>query len=251
MRLNDDVLILELQTVLMGGPTTLNVTVLLDEEGGHTLVDTGIPGMEDAIGAALAEHDLSFADIRQVIITHHDGDHIGSLRAVVAASAAQVWALSTEIPYIDGRERPQKLPPQEQVDAMLQDPTLAAPLRAMLSMPRVSVPVDRALSDGERLPLAGGVRVVATPGHTYGHLSLYLERSKTLISGDALTSRGGELHGPPPFATPDKNAAAQSVQRLSNLDVQTIVTYHGGLVSEDAGGQLRRVAGELLSAGVD
>jgi glyoxylase-like metal-dependent hydrolase (beta-lactamase superfamily II) len=250
MRLSDDVLILELPATLMGGPTILNVTVLLDEERGHTLVDTGIPGMEGATEAALAEHDLSFADIRQVIITHHDGDHIGSLPAVVTASAAQVWALGPEIPYIDGRERPQKLPPQAQIDAMLLDPTLAASMRAMLTMPRIAVPVDRALSDGETLPLAGGVRVISTPGHTYGHLSLYLERSRTLITGDALTSRGGELHGPPPQATPDKNAAAQSVQRLSVLDVQTIVTYHGGVVSQDAGGQLRRVAGELLSASV-
>lgn len=248
MKLGDDLLILSLTTDMMGTPAVLHPVVILDEDHGHTLVDTAIPGMAGAIEAALAEHDLTFANLRQVIVTHHDGDHIGSLPAVVAASAAQVWALDTELPYIDGRRRPQKMPPQEQIDAMLLDPNLPGPRRAMLTAPQIAMPVDRALQDGEDLPLAGGVRVIATPGHTEGHLSLYLERSRTLIAGDALSSRDGVLHGPPPAFTPDLRMAAESVARLTELDVKTIVTFHGGVVSEDAQQQLRHVASELAAA---
>jgi len=105
--------------------------------------------------------------------------------------------------------------------------------------------VTNALKDGELLPLAGGVRVVMTPGHTSGHLSLYLERTKTLITGDALVSDGGQLAPPRAQVTPDMAAAGQSVGKMAQLDVQTIVTYHGGVVREDATGQLDRVAAEM------
>jgi glyoxylase-like metal-dependent hydrolase (beta-lactamase superfamily II) len=91
------------------------------------------------------------------------------------------------------------------------------------------------------------VRVIFTPGHTPGHICLYLERSKILIAGDALTAGDGQLRGPNVAATPDMPAASQSVRKLAELDVQTIVCYHGGVVGEDASGQLRRVAQELAT----
>ena len=118
-------------------------------------------------------------------------------------------------------------------------------MQRIAKMPPIKVNVDRTLQDGEVLPLAGGVRIVATPGHTFGHASLYLERSKTLIAGDALTSGDGTLHGPSAQATPDMQTAGQSVGKLADLDVQSVVAYHGGVVREDANGQLKRVAGEM------
>jgi glyoxylase-like metal-dependent hydrolase (beta-lactamase superfamily II) len=50
--------------------------------------------------------------------------------------------------------------------------------------------VDEHLEDGDRLDIAGGARVIFTPGHTPGHLSLYLERPKVLVAADALTAEG-------------------------------------------------------------
>lgn len=248
MKLNDDLLILELTADFGTGPSILNAAVILDSQAGHTLVDTGMPGMEGAIETALAEVGASLRDIRQIIITHHDLDHIGSLEAVVKASGAQVWASARETPFIQGEEWPQKMPPQETVAKMLADPETPPQMRARLSLPRVAVKVDRALQDGEVLPLAGGVRVLLTPGHTPGHLSLYLERTKTLITGDALVSGGGQLHPPRAQVTPDMAAAGQSVGSMAALDVQTVLTYHGGVVGEDANGQLDRVAAGMAES---
>jgi glyoxylase-like metal-dependent hydrolase (beta-lactamase superfamily II) len=111
------------------------------------------------------------------------------------------------------------------------------------------VGVDEYLEDGSRLDLAGGIRVIFTPGHTPGHLSLYLEQPKVLVAGDALTAEDGYLNGPNPPFTLDVREAARSVRRLADLDVRTIVCYHGGVVGEDANGQLRRVIEEVSDDG--
>ena len=83
------------------------------------------------------------------------------------------------------------------------------------------------------------------PNFTPGHLSFYLERPKVLVAGDALTAEGGYLNGPNPPLTLDLREAVRSVRRLADLEIDTIVCYHGGVVGEDANGQLRRVVREL------
>ena len=62
--------------------------------------------------------------------------------------------------------------------------------------PKVSV--DMAVADEEVLPYCGGITVIFTPGHTPGHICLYLNQSKILIAGDALVAVHGELRGPNP-----------------------------------------------------
>jgi glyoxylase-like metal-dependent hydrolase (beta-lactamase superfamily II) len=82
--------------------------------------------------------------------------------------------------------------------------------------------------------------VIFTPGHT----SLYLERPKVLVAGDALTAEEGHLNGPNPLLTLDVREAVRSVRRLADLGLDTIVCYHGGVVGQDANGQLRRIIQE-------
>jgi glyoxylase-like metal-dependent hydrolase (beta-lactamase superfamily II) len=103
---------------------------------------------------------------------------------------------------------------------------------------------DEQIEDGARLDLAGGTRVISTPGHTPGHISLYVEQSKVLIAGDALTAERGSLNGPNPPMTLDMRTALRSIRRLADLDVDTIVCYHAAVVADDANGQLRRVIEE-------
>jgi hypothetical protein len=44
--------------------------------------------------------------------------------------------------------------------------------------------------------------------------------------------------------TLEMGTALQSMRKLADLDIDTIVCYHGGVVSEDANGELRRVIQE-------
>src|SRR5215203_3618443 len=235
MRITDGVYVLPIPRGSQGAGGFLNLTLILGEQNDATLVDAGLPGQAEAIGAALGEASIGVRDLRRIIFTHQDLDHVGSGAALVRQSGARVLAHPADAPYIQGELRPLKATPE----MLERRPQMREVLERL-----EPVGVDEHLEDGERLDLAGGTRVIFTPGHTPGHTSLYLERSKVLIAGDALTAEEGRLNGPNPSATLDRDEAARSVRTLAQLDVETVVCYHGGVVSEDAKGQLRRVVKE-------
>lgn len=230
VKLADDVYVLPIPRGAGDPDNPLNLTLILDEEHGPTLVDTAFPDKTDAIANGLDEAGIEIRDLERIIITHQDLDHMGSAAALVRESGARVLAHPEDEPYIDGTLRILKLTPE----LLEQRPQMREMFERL-----EPVGVDEHIEDGDRLDLAGGIRVIFTPGHTPGHASLYLEEPKILIAGDALTSNDGTLNGPNPAMTLDMQTANESVERLAELDVETIICYHGGVVSDDASGQLQ------------
>ncbi|MDB5044480.1 MAG: fold metallo-hydrolase [Deinococcus sp.] len=237
MKISDHVYTLPLSTTLGSGPTTLFVSLIVDDVQGATLVDTGVPGMKDKIEAALGEIGLGLSDIKRIIITHHDLDHIGSLPDIVEATGAQVLTSAGELPYVQGDLPGQKQPTPEMRAGM--PPQMLA---VFDNPPKARV--DQVLQDGERLDIAGGVRVVYTPGHTVGHLSLFVEADGVVISGDALGSADGTLTLPWPQGTADMPEAVRSIGKLAQLPTRAVLAYHGGLVNENAAQQLQALAAQ-------
>jgi glyoxylase-like metal-dependent hydrolase (beta-lactamase superfamily II) len=235
MRIANGVYVLPIPRSPQEAESYLNLTLIVDEENGTTLVDAGLPDQTEAIGVALTEAGISVRDLRRIIFTHQDLDHVGSGAALVRQSGARVLAHFADTPYIEGRLRPLKPSPE-----MLEHrPHMREVLERL-----EPVAVDEQVESDTPLDLAGGTQVIFTPGHTPGHISLYLEGSRVLVAGDALTADRGHLNGPNPLATLDMRTAMQSVRRLADLDVATMVCYHGGVVSDDTNEQLRRVIRE-------
>lgn len=232
MKVTSDVSILEIPVDFGSGPTLLNLTVTIEEDGA-TLFDTGMPGQEQLILEALAKEGVEASGLKRIVITHADSDHIGSMKALKDLTGAELICLDVEADYISGAVPPYKMPPPKVLE---ENPAFKAMLESIKRMP-----VDTVVREGETIPGTNAV-AVATPGHTLGHMSVYLPDSKILITGDALTAADGVLNGPMERATPDMVAAKASVKKLAELDVEKIVAYHGGLVDKDAKGQLRRVS---------
>ena len=235
MRVANGVYVLPIPRSPQEPESFLNLTLIVDEENGNTLVDAGLPDQVEAISAALVEAGIGVRDLRRIIFTHQDLDHVGSGAALVRQSGATVLAHPADAPHIDGSLRPLKPSPE----MLEQRPQMREALERL-----EPVGVDERVEDSALLDLAGGTKVIFTPGHTPGHISLYLERSKVLIAGDTLTAERGYLNGPNQPMTPEMRRAIQSIRRLADLEIDTIVCYHGGVVSEDANGQLRRVIEE-------
>ncbi len=237
MKLSEHVYALPITADLWNGPMTIYPALILDEVHGATLVDAGVPGMQADFETALGSIGVKLSDVRRIIITHHDLDHIGSLPALVAATGADVLTSVGEVPYVQGEKPGQKQPSPEAIASMPPE------ARARFANPPKAA-VTRILNDNELLEIAGGVRVISTPGHTVGHLSLFVESDGLLITGDAMTSEAGQLRFPMARATPDMPLALESLKRLAALPVRAVLTYHGGLVSREAAQQLQRLSAE-------
>ena len=170
------------------------------------VVDTGVGGSADAIGAVLDEAGPGWAGVRHVVLTHKHPDHAGSVGDVLTeATDATGYVGRADLPEVD------------------------AP-RAL-----------QVLEDGDDVL---GLRIVATPGHTAGHLAVFDEDTGVLVAGDALNN-DGRLSGSNPQFTEDAAAAAESVRVLSGLAPRTILVGHGPPVLDGAADALRRLAASL------
>lgn len=184
----------------------------VETDDGLVLVDAGLQGEVDRLEDSLDDEGFALADVETVLLTHHDGDHAGGLRRVVEASGASVFAHPAETPYVDGRAHPIKSEGSRYP----------------------AVPVDVEVVGGVSLSTtAGPVDLVETPGHSPGHLSVYLPDRRLLLAGDAMTVRDG-LSGPNERFTPDLVEATRSVGRLATLALEGVLCYHGGYVDADA-----------------
>lgn len=241
---------LSISSVVMGRTDTIHPTWIHD--GQHAvLIDTGYPGQVLRFAEVLETFGCTLNDLTHVILTHQDIDHIGSLPAMLeqAEKPIEVLASDKEKPYIEGERMLLKITPEAlaAAESMLPRDVPEAWKQAFLSTLKnpPKSPVNRVIQDGEILPLCGGIEVIATPGHTPGHMSLYHIPSKTLIAADALRVVDGRLCGPDPEQSLDMIQAAESIKKLAAYDARTVICYHGGIYPDHAGQALRELAQSL------
>ncbi|MGW9019719.1 MBL fold metallo-hydrolase [Priestia megaterium] len=199
----------------------IHPTLLWDQEMA-VLIDAGFPGQMEDLRVAMDKVGVSFDKLRVIILTHQDIDHIGSLPEIVqeCENHIKVYAHALDKPYIQG-----DLP-------LLKDENLENPPKSK---------VDDTLKDGQELPYCGGIRIIHTPGHTPGHISLYLKQSKTLIAGDSMYSVNGIIEGIHVPTVLDIKEARFSLKKYLDLDIESVVCYHGGLSNGDIDEQIQKV----------
>ena len=100
--------------------------------------------------------------------------------------------------------------------------------------------VDATLEDKEELPYCGGITVIYTPGHTPGHLVLFLPRHHALVTGDTLTAPMGRVGAPTRQYTPVPRQAVQSLKKLSEFDFEILVPYHWPPITSGAGKAVKK-----------
>ena len=230
MKIATGVEMLEIPATIQGSQTFIYPTLIWDEKT-TILIDAGFPGQLSEFRRAIMEGGASFERIDKIIITHHDRDHIGSLRSILneLPRKASVFSHEGERQYIEGRILPFKATLADAPDSPYPPEMKALFQQQKLDYLDFAVGVDKILEDGEELPFCGGITVIHTPGHTPGHICLYIGQSKTLIAGDALFVVEGDKLGPPPkLASLYWPLAVRSLGKLVRYDVETVVCYHGG-----------------------
>lgn len=208
---------------------------------GWILVDAGIPGMANAIADAGEDRFGPASRPSAIVLTHAHIDHVGSLEALADRWSTPVYAHVNELPFLDGRES--YPPPDTGVGNGIMPALSGLFPRGPFDFSRWIKPLPE---DG-RIPGLPDWRWLPTPGHTPGHISLWREADRTLITGDAFITTNQEsayavmtqkleLHGPPMYFTPDWDSARESVRQLAALEPEVVVTGHGRAM---AGEQMR------------
>ncbi len=169
-------------------------------------VDTGTSGNGSKIADVVRTAGLSWDAVHHVILTHYHPDHIGSVGEVLGAAAkATAYAGAADIPQI---KSPRSI---------------------------------KAVGDNDEV---FGLRVIATPGHTPGHVCVFDPAGSVLILGDAMNNID-KLSGPNPQYTADMAQAHQSVKKLAKLTFQRAVFGHGEPIDKGASQAIAKLAGTL------
>lgn len=169
---------------------------VLVRSGESVIVDTGVEGSAAEIEAALSEAGSRWNDVGHVILTHKHPDHIGSAEDVLTRAAEAVaYAGADDIAAIE-----------------------------------VSREIT-AVGDGDEV---AGLRIIATPGHTPGHISVLDGTGSVFVAGDAIVGADGGVGRPPEQYTEDMDAATRSIAKVGELDFDIALFGHGDPLTSGA-----------------
>ena len=213
-------------------PTTpkdlVNSFALVDDDGQVTLVDCGTKGAPKKLVAALAEIGAAPADVTRIVLTHAHPDHAGGAEALRRASGAPLSIHTADASYA----RAGTPPPRDRSF------WFGRLLQRLPGGEFPAVDVADELVDGQVLDVAGGLRVVHTPGHSPGHVSLLHEPSGVLITGDALWNWRG-IGWSIKFLCTDYRMSQQTAHTLGDLEYTVAAFTHGPEIRHAAREQVR------------
>ena len=196
------------------------------------LIDCGYPDSVEQLENQLLLHGIHPEALTMLVLTHQDDDHIGSAAAWKAKyPAIQLAASALEAPYISGTRKNLRLSQAEALQSQLpkaqQDWGMQFCARLQQLQPAA---IDRILHAGDTFSWGGGCEILATPGHTPGHISIRSLRNDFLITGDAAVPENGQLAIANPEFCLDLNTAQHSLKYIQAYHCPTYLCYHGGIL---------------------
>ncbi len=213
---------------------------LIEGDDGLTLIDAGYPGKQAAAFEAIRRLGRSRDHLKHLIFTHGHPDHIGSAAAIVQETGARTYMHPLDLPIAEsgGPFRPLRAAPG----------LLRRVLCRLLYHPdeRVEpVAINQPLTAGEILPIAGGIEVIATPGHCAGQVALLWRPGRMLFAGDVCMNIMG-LGDPIGFESLQQGRASQ--RKVASLFFEVAGFGHGAPITRDASKRFREKWGQGIAS---
>ena len=169
------------------------------------LVDTGRPGQGKGILKELESMKIKPQDIKHILLTHHDVDHIGNLALLEDETGARIWASKEDIPYIRGEKNREGI--KKLVSIIM----------------RVKKPKDITHYPGNQKIF--DIEVIPTPGHTPGHVCLLYK--DILFAGDLIRTSNGQIGPMRSFMNWNTEISRDSIKKVSDLSFKWVCPAHG------------------------
>jgi glyoxylase-like metal-dependent hydrolase (beta-lactamase superfamily II) len=210
------------------GSSSLVNSYLIEDGGAITVIDAGLPGLWADLLRELESMGKSPADIKALLLTHGDVDHVGFAERLRRAHGVPVYVGAADAAEARG-EVPKPDAPR--------DPMRIGPLLGFLwyglthgGMRRMSVQEVTPIEGAGTLDVPGTPVVVPLPGHTQGSLAYHAPSVDAIFMGDAMTTRSviSGVVGPAlgPF-TVDPDRALASLDALDGLAAAWVLPGHG------------------------
>ena len=167
------------------------------------LIDTGVPGKGEDILKEIKSLDIKPENIKHILLTHHDVDHIGNAALLQKETGATLWASQEDIPYILG------------------DKSRSGLKKIASLIMRAKKPEKLQAYNNHRI---NDLEIIQTPGHTPGHVCLLYK--DVLFAGDLVRNSKGQLK-PISLMTWDKTALNESINKISEYSFNWVCPAHG------------------------
>lgn len=203
----------------------INSYAFVNDDGSVSLVDCGVKRAPAKIVRGLEAIGKVPADVREIILTHAHSDHAGGAAAMVGQTGVDGVAVHAEDA---GYIRSGTAPPRDT------STRLGAIFARMPGGGFAPVSVSREMHEDDVLPSAGGVRVLHTPGHSPGHVSLLHETTGVLITGDAIWNMRAKMGWPVAAFCTSFRQNQQSAHVLGEVDYSIAAFTHGPEIRDNA-----------------
>ena len=189
---------------------------VLEDGDASVMVDTGMVGEPMLIRRLVRRLGLKPCSIKAILLTHGHLDHAGNLAWLKEWTGAQILAHAEEARHVAGTY------PYKGVARWCG--RLEAVGRFLFRYRAAAI--DRFLSDEDKLPFWGGLRVIHLPGHTAGHCGFYSAQHDLLFSGDLFASYFFNVHRPPAILNSVPEHFLASAERIRHLAPRLMVPNH-------------------------
>jgi glyoxylase-like metal-dependent hydrolase (beta-lactamase superfamily II) len=200
---------------------------LVEENGKLTLIDAGVSGQWSDLLAELALMGRSIADVRGVVLTHGDSDHVGFAERLRRDHAIPIYVHEADAAFARGEDKKSVPTGPMKIGPFLRFMWYAGRKGALRTTPIKEV---QTFTDGATLDLPSSPRIIHIPGHTPGSVAIHVPSVDALFVGDALTTghvlTGATGPGPAPF-TMDPAMAQESLSRLEDVPAKWVLPGHG------------------------
>jgi glyoxylase-like metal-dependent hydrolase (beta-lactamase superfamily II) len=200
---------------------------LVDTDDGVTVIDAGLRGHWRDLNAEIAGLGRSLNDIRGVILTHGDSDHLGFAERLRRDHGVPVYVHEADAARARGEVK---------VKASWGRVNLGATARFLAyAMSKDGFRTTYlteviGVHDGQVLDLPGAPHIIALPGHSPGSIAIHVPVADAIFVGDGMTTRhvltGRRGPQPAPF-TDDPQQALASLGRLEGLPATWVLPGHG------------------------